>query len=544
MSSNNDDNFDELANKMNAQKEKEQQEADQFFLKTFSMLDEENPQNKDDKLETEEIKKSLAELEAEDKHKSSNQGNASNLNPNVDPSQVNILGQNMADNAPVSESKKISENNNACNLPTEEEVLSHISSQNSMANTANTVNSFVPPTIKYSHLPVVNEFPAANSDFQAPMERRASQPLPQGNFDYNSISNPNPQEAKAVGILKKTEAKLADAEAALKKLDLATCDNNVKVILRVLDGLKSTVANYPSAFQFNMLIEKLLKRVRKLNSSLTLFKYRYLSAKFRSINYVNGQNLSDFARKFMVTPFFNFDDVFDPQKNYENLFMSFWGGASSKRNRFVLLYGPKGSGKTLLVHALARKVQAKLVQLEDLRFFNIPFFGKEIHKLLESFKEPFILYIKNIEQLVSVSNQIEYFIENLTVMKTPCLLMCSTQYYPTFFLPKFQAYFYNKSLICCGNNAVKPHFVKFLYDKMGVKYTGEPSQLQQLLCSVPYCYNYEDLFKAVKETVDYQKNKLLIEDMNDMALTFDDFALVLKSLPGSIDPQAAKAYNL
>ena len=75
----------------------------------------------------------------------------------------------------------------------------------------------------------------------------------------------------------------------------------------------------------------------------------------------------------------------------------------------LLLYGPRGSGKTLAVHALANDLKGKVAQIQGIELFKIPYFSKEFIKHAFGYMQfkPLIVYIKNMEEMLSNMNNLK-----------------------------------------------------------------------------------------------------------------------------------------
>jgi Cdc6-like AAA superfamily ATPase len=153
--------------------------------------------------------------------------------------------------------------------------------------------------------------------------------------------------------------------------------------------------------------------------------YKLIPIIFKPVLYKSyedqNESLINFCGKYIFNKsFISFDDIYennsiDDNKRIKiNLNINI-SQAQKTGNKCFLIYGPKGCGKTLYVHAIANMLGAKIAQIEGVELFKIPFFSREFIKASfgsMQFK-PLIIYMKNIEQMFSTLNNFNYIYDKV-----------------------------------------------------------------------------------------------------------------------------------
>ena len=177
--------------------------------------------------------------------------------------------------------------------------------------------------------------------------------------------------------------------------------------IKALDSLKQTINNHKKVFvAFLPQINALRNRSFSNMQEYRLMVYKLIPIRFKPVlfrPYENGEQLIDFCAKYILNkPFISFDDYYEPNsieesKKAKNIIYNNFTQGNRYGKKCFLLYGPKGCGKTLLLHALANHLWAKIAQIEGLELFKIPYFSREFVKACYGsmpFK-PLIIYIKD-----------------------------------------------------------------------------------------------------------------------------------------------------
>ena len=274
--------------------------------------------------------------------------------------------------------------------------------------------------------------------------------------------------------------------------------------------------------------------------------YQLVLALFKTIKYDPKMDLETFSKKFILScPFVSFDDIYDPtpdkNKTIQKVLTEVYERSKRTGNKSLLLYGPRGSGKTLAVHALANQTGAILAQVEGLNNFKVQYFVKEFARLTSEVvtKRPIIIYLRNIETLVqNALQELLFLFDKFSNINKNILFICSSSV-PLNFLPK-QLKFYYVHCINCANQNTKLGLFKFLTNKFGITVDMPEQDLMNFVYQNLRNYSNYDVFQVIKMGLDLRKQ-------NGGNLGEFDRNIIEKSIravPGSLSPQVMQTYYL
>ena len=208
----------------------------------------------------------------------------------------------------------------------------------------------------------------------------------------------------------------------------------------------------------------------------------------------------------------------------------------------LLLYGPKGSGKTLAVHAMANHIGGIVAQIEGLEFFKIQYFIKEFGRICSenTHKErPIVIFVKNIDTLVSKAlNELLFLFDKFSNDKRNLILVASSSI-PMKYLPK-QLKFTYIQCINCVNQRFKYNLFKFLLNKFGITVNMPEQELMNFAYHNFRNYSNRDIFHVIRVALDIKKqNGGNLENIDRNTLEQST-----RTVHGTLSPQIMQAYNL
>ena len=326
--------------------------------------------------------------------------------------------------------------------------------------------------------------------------------------------------------------------------------------IKGLDSLKQTILNKKTSF--NSLLPKITSLRNKAFKSLQEYRiniYQIINLKFRPVPYNDTEPLIEFSKRYLLTePFISFDDIFDPAMDQNKKLKFVMNDYFQKSQRMgyknLLLYGPRGSGKTLAVHALANDLKGKVAQIQGIELFKIPYFSKEFIKHAFGYMQfkPLIVYIKNMEEMLSNMNNFNFLYDRTSSSTLKNVIFIASTTVPVQMLPKeVSKKFHYIHCIRPAEKNQKYNYIKFISAKIGIKINMNEQDLNSFAFQNLYNYSNEDIFNLLKTAIDI-KQKEIGEDEENMVykegLNDNDIKKALNSVPGTLTPDVLKNYYL
>ena len=268
---------------------------------------------------------------------------------------------------------------------------------------------------------------------------------------------------------------------------------------------------------------------------------------FNNIRYEPKMELADFAKKFIVyNPLVSFNDIYDPSNNQNNglekTLDEIYKRSQKSGYKTLLLYGPRGSGKTLAVHALAQSKGGIVAHLEGLTNLKIQFFVKEFARICSEITNkdrPLFIFIKNIDTLAyNALNEILFLFDKFSNDKRNILLIASSSV-PMQNLPK-QFKFTYIHCINCANQRLKYNYFKFLTNILGIRIIIAEPDLMNFVYQNYRNYSNNDIFHVIRVAMDKKRqNKGSLDEIDRNTLEN-----ATRTVPGTLSPQIIQTYNL
>ena len=375
------------------------------------------------------------------------------------------------------------------------------------------------------------------------------------NMNNNQVSNAD--DAKKIkSIMNMCESLYNQSFQQYDNYNIKEAMRTLCKSIKGLDSLKQTILNKKTSF--NALLPKITSLRNKAFKSLQEYRiniYRIINLKFRPVPYNDTQPLVEFSKRYLLTePFISFDDIFDPAMDQNKKLKFVMNDYFKKSQRMgyknLLLYGPKGSGKTLAVHALANDLKGKVAQIQGTELFKIPYFSKEFIKAAFGYMQfkPLIVYIKNMEEMLSSMNNFNFLYDRTSSSTLQNVIFIASTTVPVQMLPKeVSKKFHYIHCIRPAEKNQKYNYIKFISEKIGIKINMIQQDLNSFVFQNLYNYSNEDIFNLLTTAIE-MKQKEIGEDEENMVykegLNENDIKRALKSVQGSMTPDVLKNYYL
>ena len=233
-------------------------------------------------------------------------------------------------------------------------------------------------------------------------------------FDNNQKEKNIPQESsndndikKIKAIISKCESVANTAKIQFDAFDIREAIATICKAIKGLDTLKNTInTQKQNCSHLLPLVTAIRNKSFTTLQEYRIMVYRIIPIRFKPVLYKPYENqnesLINFCSNYILNkPFISFDDIYENEetKKIRNNLNSNLSKAQKAGNKCFLIYGPKGCGKTLYVHALANQMGAKIAQIEGIELFKIPYFSREFIKACFGNLQlkPLIIYMKNID---------------------------------------------------------------------------------------------------------------------------------------------------
>ena len=487
-------------------------------------------EEKEENKEKEEAKQIEIKEVKEEKDQKENVQESGGENHNEKKDDINInINSNITNNK-----NNVYANNNPNQNPPEDNSNNLPSYQNFQENVNNNI---------YKNIPKQNNIPPNNN-------------LQNNNNNFNENNKRYDHDNKKISqIIEKCESLYKQSLILYDNYDIQKAIINLSNAIKGLDGLKQSIVNNKTEFN-NFLPQVISMRTKYFNllHKYHLTIYQLIPRKFAPVRFNQGENMQEFVKKYILTePFVTFDDIYeqnsDKNKSIKNMIIDNYQKSLRLKYKNLLLFGPKGSGKTLAVHALANQLKGKVAQLEGIELFKIPNFSLEFVKAAFNYmsNKPLIIYIRNLEKMLSNMNNFNFIYDKVCASKlNNVILIASSSYQP----PKqvSEKFHYAICVRPCEKNQ-KINLMKFIAKKLGINYNIIEKDLSGFVYQNLGNFSNEDIFNLIVEAIDIKKNKLgngeeMLEQVYKDGINLEDLHNALNNVKGSLTQEDIKNYYL
>lgn len=357
-------------------------------------------------------------------------------------------------------------------------------------------------------------------------------------FQYNNFNHEIEEERKKTEkILNTCQEYRIQSMNSFKETKIQESLEYLKKEFSILQRLKDYIeqkANYLK--DYLPIIANLFSQNLKLKSHYYISLYSLTEKIFKYKPKDKAISTSEYINQYIIdNTFLTFNEVFqgDENDNLQNYLIKTYQKSLISNNKSLLLYGPKGCGKSISVLALAENENAKFIQIDNIEFFNIEKFSLVLSNICNA-NQPIILYFKNIEIFIPILNHINFIFDKLiknNQVKNKIFIVASSSLKPEK-LPKeltnLFVYLYYVSPII---SKYRIDYIKFLSEKFNIFLNITDENLKKL--NVEYLYDYSN--EDIKNLLLYKNN--FNEPRNGIVLSYEDIIHGCRLIAKSISQQ-------
>ena len=199
----------------------------------------------------------------------------------------------------------------------------------------------------------------------------------------------------------------------VNKINILDLKNKIEKIIEILSKLKerNNTENLNQILEFikNCKLKLFEMKFETINK---FSEYKPLNRNTTTIEgYINSRVISN---DYLI----NFKDIFlIPTNNVKDRFEKNFKIINYKQNKNILLYGPKGCGKTLISQCFAGiENNINYIMINDINFFSVEGFVSSFIKIIP-YKQPIVIFFKNINLMKSILNRLNSIIDFLNSKK-------------------------------------------------------------------------------------------------------------------------------
>ena len=293
-------------------------------------------------------------------------------------------------------------------------------------------------------------------------------------------------------------------------------------------------------------IKKILLRLIEKTGNLELIKkckLKLFEIKFEIINKISEyyplndkNNIESYIRSRIINNEFliNFKDIFlIPSNNFKDYYEKYFKIINHRQNKNILLYGPKGCGKTLISQCFAGiENNIKYIMINNENFFTIEGFSRSFIQIIK-LNQPIVIFFKNINKLLSpILNRFNSIIDYLNTIENNKIYIIASCNHPNEISNETKNKFKIEFIPPIINVNDKINYIKYLSKLTGIPLNLSEDDYMNVAISLRNFSN-EDM-----------KNLIIYCNSITSNITKDDMINNINNIKFSLTDDILNKYNL
>ena len=272
-------------------------------------------------------------------------------------------------------------------------------------------------------------------------------------------------------------------------------------------------------------------------------KLKLFEIKFEIINKISEyyplndkNNIESYIRSRIINNEFliNFKDIFlIPSNNFKDYYEKYFKIINFRQNKNILLYGPKGCGKTLISQCFAGiENNIKYIMINNENFFTIEGFSRSFIQIIK-LNQPIVIFFKNINKLLSpILNRFNSIIDYLNTIENNKIYIIASCNHPNEISNETKNKFKIEFIPPIINVNDKINYIKYLSKLSGIPLNLSEDDYMKVAISLRNFSN-EDM-----------KNLIIYCNSITNNITKDDMINNINNIKFSLTDDILNKYNL
>ena len=314
----------------------------------------------------------------------------------------------------------------------------------------------------------------------------------------------------------------------MNKITFLVLKGKIEKIIEILSKLKVKTNNTDNLNKIRELLKncKLKLFEMKFETLNKISEYKPLNENLSIEGYINSRVISN---EYLI----NFKDIFlIPTNNVKDRFIKNFKIINYKQNKNLLLYGPKGCGKTLVSQSFAGiENNINYIMINNINYFSVQGFISSFIKIIP-YKQPIVIFFKNINLMTPILNRLNSIIDILNSKKDNKIYIIASCNHPNEIpkdlLDKFKIEFIPPIF----NLNDKINYIKYLSELTGIPlYLNEDDYMNVVIKLRNFSNeDMKNLIIYCNSITSQITKEVLINNINNIKFTLTDDVLKIYNL--------------